>query len=106
MIGARTRLALLLIGLAALYAVFGVVRVVERHEVEHAVREAGSLAPLAFVVLAAVLGALLLPGPLLSAAGGLLFGAALGFAVSLAAAVLGALLALGVGRLAGGRAVE
>ena len=106
MTGARARLALLVVGLVALYAAFGVARVVEPAEVERAVRSAGPLAPLAFVALSAVLGALLLPGPLLSGAAGLLFGTALGFALGLAASVLTALIGLVVGRVAGPRTRE
>ncbi|MDP9400566.1 MAG: VTT domain-containing protein [Actinomycetota bacterium] len=102
--GARARLALLAAGLVALYAVFGVARVVEPAEVERAVRSAGGLAPLAFVSLSALLGALLLPGPLLSAAAGLLFGLGLGFVLALSATVGSALIGLVVGRAAGPRA--
>ena len=102
----RARLALLVAGLAVLYVVFGLLRVVSQEEVRGLVEGAGAGAPLVFVVVSAVLGALLIPGPLLSAASGVLFGTALGFAVSLAAAVLSSLLALAVGRLAARRDVQ
>jgi len=94
----RARLALLVAGLAVLYVVFGLLRVVSQEEVRGLVEGAGAGAPLVFVVVSAVLGALLIPGPLLSAASGVLFGTALGFPVSLAAAVLGASLAFSVSR--------
>jgi uncharacterized membrane protein YdjX (TVP38/TMEM64 family) len=106
-IGPRARLALLVAGLAALYVAFAGFEVVSRTEVERVVAGTGVLGPLVFMALSAVLGALLLPGPLLSAASGLLFGTALGFVVTLGAAVLSALLAHAVGRLVARRgAVE
>jgi uncharacterized membrane protein YdjX (TVP38/TMEM64 family) len=57
------------------------------------VEDAGVWAPLVFVVLSAALTLVLFPGPLLAGASGLLFGTALGFPLSLIAAVLGASLA-------------
>ena len=57
------------------------------------VEDAGVWAPLAFVLLSAALTLVLFPGPLLAGASGLLFGTALGFPLSLTAAVLGASLA-------------
>ncbi len=59
-----------------------------------------------YVVVSAVLGAALVPGPILAATGGLLFGAALGTAVTIAAATLSAVLSLVVGRHAGRAEVE
>lgn len=106
MTGPRARLALLVVGLAVLYVVFGLLRVVSQEDVRGLVEGAGAAGPLVFVVVSAVLGALLIPGPLLSAASGVLFGTALGFVVSLAAAVLSSLLALAVGRLAARRDVQ
>ena len=63
-------------------------------------------APLAFVVLSASLTLVLFPGPLLAGASGLLFGTALGFPLSLTAAVLGASLAFLIARFAAHDAVE
>jgi len=60
----------------------------------------------AFVVLSASLTVVLFPGPLLAGASGLLFGTALGFPLSLTAAVLGASLAFLIARTAGHDAVE
>jgi uncharacterized membrane protein YdjX (TVP38/TMEM64 family) len=54
----------------------------------------------------AVLGAALVPGPLLAATSGLLFGAALGTAVTIAASTLSAVLSLVLGRHAGRAHVE
>jgi uncharacterized membrane protein YdjX (TVP38/TMEM64 family) len=53
------------------------------------------------VVLGAVLGALLVPGPLLAAVSGALFGTAVGFLVTVASSVLSALMAFAVGRRMG-----
>jgi uncharacterized membrane protein YdjX (TVP38/TMEM64 family) len=66
------------------------------------VDDAGVWAPIAFVAISAALTVAFFPGPLLAGASGLLFGTALGFPLSLGAAVLGAsaafLLARAVGR--------
>jgi uncharacterized membrane protein YdjX (TVP38/TMEM64 family) len=66
------------------------------------VDDAGVWAPIAFVAISAALTVAFFPGPLLAGASGLLFGTALGFPLSLAAAVIGAsaafLLARAVGR--------
>jgi len=71
------------------------------------VDDAGVWAPIAFVAISAALTVAFFPGPLLAGASGLLFGTALGFPLSLGAAVLGAsaafLLARAVGRDAGER---
>jgi uncharacterized membrane protein YdjX (TVP38/TMEM64 family) len=66
----------------------------------------GPLAPLAFVAVSASLTPLMFPGPLLAGASGLLFGAALGFPVTLTSAVLGACLAFLISRYIAGDAVE
>jgi uncharacterized membrane protein YdjX (TVP38/TMEM64 family) len=67
---------------------------------------AGVAAPLVFVLLSASLTCALFPGPLLAGASGLLFGTALGFPLSLTAAVLGACVAFTISRHVGGDAVE
>jgi uncharacterized membrane protein YdjX (TVP38/TMEM64 family) len=67
---------------------------------------AGVAAPLVFVLLSASLTCALFPGPLLAGASGLLFGTALGFPLSLTAAVLGACVAFMISRHVGGDAVE
>ena len=66
----------------------------------------GITAPLAFVLVSAALTVALFPGPLLAGASGLLFGTALGFPVSLTAAVLGASAAFTVSRRLGARSLE
>jgi uncharacterized membrane protein YdjX (TVP38/TMEM64 family) len=98
------RLVLLAAVLAALLVVAWVVRPFSEDEVRDAVEPAGALAPAAYVLVAGVLGALLIPGPLLAGASGLLFGTVAGFAATLAASVVSALLARWGGRRAGRRA--
>jgi len=74
--------------------------------VRDAARSAGVLAPLAFVVVSSLLTVAMFPGPLLSAASGLLFGTALGTPLSIVAATLGASLAFSVARRFGAGAVD
>ena len=75
-------------------------------DVRGTVDEAGVLAPLAFVLVSTALTPLMVPGPLLAGASGLLFGTLLGFPLSLLSAVLGASLAFLIARAVGGDAVE
>lgn len=62
----------------------------------------GAIAAPAYVLLAALLGAALVPGPVLAGVSGLLFGAVLGTLVTISAAVLGAVIALLTARHAAG----
>jgi uncharacterized membrane protein YdjX (TVP38/TMEM64 family) len=100
------RLVLLSLVLVGLLVVAYVVQPVSEASVRSWIAPAGGLAPIAYVALAGVLGALLIPGPLLAGASGLLFGTAAGFFVTLAAATVSALLARGAGQRAGRRAFE
>jgi len=100
------RLVLLSSVLVALLVVAYVVRPVSESGVRDLIEPAGALAPLVYVAVAGVLGALLVPGPLLAGASGLLFGTAEGFVVTLASAVVSALLAWWAGRRAGASAFE
>jgi uncharacterized membrane protein YdjX (TVP38/TMEM64 family) len=70
------------------------------------VESVGPLAPLAFIAVSATLTVLMIPGPLLAGASGLLFGTALGFPVSLTSAVLGAVIAFTISRYLAGDAIE
>lgn len=97
----RLRLALLLLALGAAAVVFGVGDLVSVAEVQAAVDRAGPAAPAAYVVVGAVLAAVLVPGPVLAGASGLLFGPALGTVVTVCSAVGTSLIALVVGRAAG-----
>jgi len=58
----------------------------------------GVAGPLVFIVVSSLLTVCLFPGPLLAGASGLLFGTALGTAVSIVSATLGAVLAFALAR--------
>lgn len=102
----HVRLAALFGGLVAAFLVFTVAGPVSEREVRDWLEPLGVLAPLGFIALATVLGALLVPGPLLAAASGLLFGTVLGTAVTLCSACGTAVVALLIGRGMGARAAE
>lgn len=101
MAGPRARLAILLVLLAAGFAAFWGFDVLDRETVSEWVDGFGAFAPLAYVVIAAGLGMMLVPGPVLAGVSGLLFGTALGTVVTLGAAVLSAVGGLLVARHAG-----
>ncbi len=101
---ALARLALVLAVLLAAFAAFWIFDLLDRGDVRELVDGFGVLAPLAYVVVAAVLGTALVPGPVLAAASGLLFGAVVGTAVTIASATLGAVLALLLARRTAGDA--
>lgn len=100
-VGPRARLAILVAGLLALWLVFGLTGVVSRADVRSAVEAAGPLAPLAFVPISGVLALVLVPGPLLAATSGALFGTWVGFLATLGSALTTSALALLIGRHAG-----
>lgn len=87
--------------LLALFYLVAVARVIDVDGVRSAVAAAGPAAPLAYVVASAVLGAIFVPGPLLAAGSGVLFGPVLGVSVTLGATVGTATIAGLVGRSAG-----
>ena len=91
------RLIGLSVVLAGLFAIFWIARPLSQDEVRDLVAPAGAFAAPAYVVVSGVLGALLVPGPLLAGASGLLFGTLTGFFVTLGASVLSALIARAVG---------
>lgn len=97
----RLRLALLACLLTAGFVLFAVLDVVDTDDVQGWVDGAGPLAPVAYVPLSALLGCLLVPGPVLAGVSGALFGTATGTVVTLAASVCGAVLGLWIGRWAG-----
>jgi uncharacterized membrane protein YdjX (TVP38/TMEM64 family) len=97
----RARLALLTAVLLALFVLFGVLGVVSRDTMHDWIEPLGGWGAPVFAVVSAVLGCLLVPGPLLAAASGVLFGTWTGFLVTMASSVLAALIALTVGRLVG-----
>ncbi|WP_128883077.1 TVP38/TMEM64 family protein [Mycobacterium tuberculosis] len=75
--------------------------VIDVAAVRGAVSATGPAAPLTYVVVSAVLGALFVPGPILAASSGLLFGPLVGVFVTLGATVGAAVVASLVGRRAG-----
>jgi uncharacterized membrane protein YdjX (TVP38/TMEM64 family) len=79
---------------------------VSRTGLREVVEPFGPWAPPVFVVVAALLALAFVPGPLLSAASGVLFGTATGFACSVASSVLTGVLALLIARRAGATAVQ
>ena len=71
---------------------------ISAEEVRDKVHDAGPAAPIAFIGVSAALTVLFVPGPLLAAASGLLFGVALGTPISIISATLGAVLAFSISR--------
>jgi uncharacterized membrane protein YdjX (TVP38/TMEM64 family) len=103
---ARARLAGLAVVLAVAFVVVATSGDLSSDRVRDWVDDAGVWAPVAFVLISACLTVVLFPGPLLAGASGLLFGTALGFPLSLTAAVLGASMAFLLARAMGRDAVE
>lgn len=97
----RLRLAVLVVALATAGTVFTFGGFVSADEVRDTVDGLGPAAPVAYVVVAAVLAAILVPGPVLAGASGLLFGVVLGTVVTLSSAACTALIAQRLGRAAG-----
>ncbi|MEU0495853.1 TVP38/TMEM64 family protein [Mycobacterium sp. NPDC006124] len=95
------RLGLFVAFLLALFYAVAVARVVDVGDVRRVVMAAGPAAPLAYVGVSAVLGAIFVPGPILAAGSGVLFGPVLGTFVTLASAVGTACVTSLVGRRAG-----
>ncbi len=103
---ALLRLGGLATALTALFLLFVVGGILDKDRIEAWIDPAGVAAPLAYVVIAGVLGTLLVPGAALAAAAGLLFGPVAGALVSLPSAVLTAVLARWVSARAGGDALH
>jgi len=95
------RLAVFAGFLLGMFYLVGVARVIDVEQMRRAVSATGPAAPLTYVVVSAVLGALFVPGPILAAGSGLLFGPVLGIFVTLGATVGTAIVATLVGRRAG-----
>jgi uncharacterized membrane protein YdjX (TVP38/TMEM64 family) len=87
--------------LIGMFYMVAVARVIDIEEMRRAVSATGPAAPLTYVVVSAVLGALFVPGSILAAGSGMLFGPLLGVFVTLGAAVGTAMVASRVGRRAG-----
>lgn len=95
------RLALLAAFLLGLWYLIGVARILDLGDIRAAVAATGPVAPLVYVVVSAVLGSLFVPGPILAAGSGLLFGPLVGVFVTLGATVGTATIAGLAGRRAG-----
>lgn len=98
-----------LVALTVTLVVVGVVSVnsgIDLDTIRGLVESAGWIGPVAYVAAYAVLTVALVPGAVLTAAGGLLFGVALGSALSVVGATLGAVVAFAVARTVGRTAVD
>lgn len=95
------RLALFAAFLLALFYLVAVMRIVDVEAVRRTVAATGAAAPLAYVVVSAVLGAVFVPGPILAAGSGVLFGPLLGTLMTLGATVGTATITSLIGRRAG-----
>ncbi len=95
------RLALFAASLALLFYLVAVRQVIDVEYIRGLVASTGPLASLTYVVVSAALGAALVPGPLLAAGSGFLFGPTLGTFVTLGATVGTAIIASLAGRRAG-----
>ncbi|MBJ8347568.1 TVP38/TMEM64 family protein [Antrihabitans sp. YC2-6] len=95
------RLALFGLFLTALFVIGATTDLVDVDGLRRTVEAAGPLAPVAFVVVSAVLAAVFVPGPILAATSGLLFGPVLGTVVTLSSTVGTALIANRLGRRGG-----
>lgn len=95
------RLALFAAFLLGLLYLVAVTRVIDVDDVRRAVAATGPAAPLAYVAVSAALGAIFVPGPILAAGSGVLFGPVLGTLVTLASAVGTASITRLLGRRAG-----
>jgi uncharacterized membrane protein YdjX (TVP38/TMEM64 family) len=95
------RLAAFAAFLVALFYLVAVSRIIDVEDVRRTVTATGPLAPVAYIVVSAALGAVFVPGPILAAGSGLLFGPVLGLVVTLGATVGTAIVAGFVGRRAG-----
>ena len=95
------RLAVFAAFLVTLFYLLAVKHVVDIEDVRRTVKATGPAAPLTYIVVSAGLGAIFVPGSILAASSGLLFGPVLGVFVTLGAAVGTAIVASLVGRRAG-----
>lgn len=95
------RLGVFAVFLLTLFYLVAVARVVDVRVVRDAVAATGPIAPLAYLAASAVLAAIFVPGPLLAAGSGFLFGPVLGTFVTLGSTVTTATIAALIGRRAG-----
>ena len=95
------RLVLFAAFLLGLFYLVAVIRIVDVDDVRRVVAATGPAAPLTYVVVSAALGAIFVPGPILAAGSGVLFGPLLGTFVTLGSAVGTASITSLIGRRAG-----
>lgn len=95
------RLAAFVGVLLVMFYLVAVARVIDVDRVRDTVAAAGPAAPVVYVLAGAVLAAVLVPGPLLAAGSGFLFGPVLGTVVTLGSTVTTAIIAAAIGRRAG-----
>ena len=95
------RLVIFAAFLAIMFYLVVVRRVIDIEAVRAVVAKAGPVAPLLYIPVSAILASIFVPGPLLAAGSGLLFGPLLGTVVTLCSAALTATIAAFVGRRAG-----
>jgi len=95
------RLAVFAGFLPGMFYLVAVARVIDVAQVRRVILATGPAAPLTYVVVSAVLGALFVPGAILAAGSGILFGPVLGIFVTLGATVGTAIVASRLGRRAG-----
>lgn len=95
------RLAVFAVLLFGLFYLVAVTRVVDVAAVREAVESTGPAAPLVYVLVSALLGALFVPGPLLAAGSGVLFGPLTGTFVTVFSAMGTAVITSLIGRRAG-----
>jgi uncharacterized membrane protein YdjX (TVP38/TMEM64 family) len=103
---AALRLAALTAGIGALFLLVALRSGLSARGVHDAIDGMGPLAPLAFVLVSTGLTVACVPGPLLAAASGLLFGTALGTPTAIVSATAGACAAFAVSRRFGAGAVD
>jgi uncharacterized membrane protein YdjX (TVP38/TMEM64 family) len=95
------RLAIFTGFLAVMFYLVAIARVIDIDAIRHAVMATGPAAPITYVVVSTVLGAVFVPGSILAAGSGLLFGPILGVFVTLGATVGTSIIASLGGRRAG-----
>jgi uncharacterized membrane protein YdjX (TVP38/TMEM64 family) len=95
------RLVLFFAFLITMFYLVAVARVIDFDAVRRTIAATGPLAPLTYIVASAVLGALFVPGAILAAGSGMLFGPVWGILVTLGSAVGTAIVASRIGHRAG-----
>src|SRR3982751_1692923 len=81
------RLTVFVAFLLGLFYLVAISRIVDVEDVRRVAAPPGPAAPLTYVVVSALLGAIFVPGPILAAGSGVLFGPVLGTFVTLFSAV-------------------